>query len=42
MSYTISVTISMCEDENPVDMLSKSLSNFKFKHCLDLVSVCGA
>lgn len=27
-------------DENPIDMLTKSLSNTKFKHCLDLVGVC--
>lgn len=29
-------------DENPADMLTKSLSNTKFKHCLDLVGVRGA
>jgi hypothetical protein len=29
-------------DENPADMLTKPLSNSKFKHCLDLVGVCGA
>ena len=26
-------------DENPADMLTKSLSNTKFKHCLDLVGI---
>jgi hypothetical protein len=29
-------------DENPADMLTKPLSNTKFKHCLDLVGVRGA
>jgi hypothetical protein len=29
-------------DEYPADMLTKLLSNTKFKHCLDLVGVCGA
>jgi hypothetical protein len=29
-------------DENPTDMLTKPLSNTKFKHCLDLVGVRGA
>lgn len=29
-------------DEDPADMLTKSLSNTKFKHCLDLVGVRGA
>jgi hypothetical protein len=29
-------------NENPIDMLTKSLSNTKFKHCLDLVGVRGA
>jgi hypothetical protein len=29
-------------DENPSDMLTKPLSNTKFKHCLDLVGVRGA
>jgi hypothetical protein len=29
-------------DENPTDMLTKPLSNIKFKHCLDLVGVHGA
>jgi hypothetical protein len=29
-------------DENPTDMLTKPLSNTKFKHCLDLVGVHGA
>jgi hypothetical protein len=29
-------------DENHVDMLTKPLSNTKFKHCLDLVGVRGA
>jgi hypothetical protein len=29
-------------DENPADMLTKPLSNIKFKHCLDLVGVRGA
>ena len=29
-------------DENPVDMLTKPLSNTKFKHCLDSVGVRGA
>jgi hypothetical protein len=28
-------------DENPADMLTKPLSNTKFKHCLDLVGVRG-
>jgi hypothetical protein len=26
-------------DENPANMLTKSFSNTKFKHCLDLVGV---
>jgi hypothetical protein len=29
-------------DENPADMLTKPLSNIKFKHCLDLIGVRGA
>jgi hypothetical protein len=29
-------------DENPADMFTKSLSNTKFKQCLDLVGVRGA
>ena len=29
-------------DDNPADMLTKSLSNTKFKHCLDLVGIHGA
>jgi hypothetical protein len=29
-------------DKNPADMLTKPLSNTKFKHCLDLVGVRGA
>jgi hypothetical protein len=29
-------------NENPADMLTKPLSNTKFKHCLDLVGVRGA
>jgi hypothetical protein len=29
-------------DEHPADMLTKPLSNTKFKHCLDLVGVRGA
>jgi hypothetical protein len=29
-------------DENPADMLTKPLSNIKFKHCLNLVGIRGA
>ena len=29
-------------DENPANMITKPLSNTKFKYCLDLVDVCGA
>ena len=29
-------------EDNPADMLTKSLSNTKFKHCLGLVGVHGA
>jgi hypothetical protein len=29
-------------DENPADILTKPLSNTKFKHCLDFVCVRGA
>jgi hypothetical protein len=29
-------------DENPADMLTKPLSNTKFKHCLNLVGIRGA
>jgi hypothetical protein len=29
-------------NENFADMLTKPLSNTKFKHCLDLAGVCGA
>jgi hypothetical protein len=29
-------------DENPVDMLIKTLSDTKLKHCIDLVGVRGA
>jgi hypothetical protein len=29
-------------DENPADILTKPLSNTKFKHCLHLVGVGGA
>ena len=27
--------------ENAVDMLTKMVPTNKFKHCLDLISVCG-
>jgi hypothetical protein len=32
----------MHTDENHAGMLTKPLSNTKFKHCLDLVGVHGA
>jgi hypothetical protein len=36
------IVVKVHTDENPADMLTKPLSNTKFKHCLDLVSIHGA